>query len=96
MSSSSNRRVLALDGARALCILSVLFAHASGTGIIPITRLMKPAGDLGVRGFFVLSGFLITGLLLRTTGVRSASRCVTFTHAARCASSPRSTCSSPA
>ena len=68
MSSSSNRRVLALDGARALCILSVLFAHASGTGVIPITRLMKPAGDLGVRGFFVLSGFLITGLLLRDDG----------------------------
>jgi peptidoglycan/LPS O-acetylase OafA/YrhL len=65
MSSSSNGRVLALDGARALCILSVLFAHASGTGVIPITRLMHPAADLGVRGFFVLSGFLITGLLLR-------------------------------
>jgi peptidoglycan/LPS O-acetylase OafA/YrhL len=57
--------VVALDGVRALCIVSVLFAHASGTGVIPITRLMHPAADLGVRGFFVLSGFLITGLLLR-------------------------------
>ena len=58
-------RVAALDGIRALCILIVLFAHASGTGAIPMTRFAHLAGDLGVRGFFVLSGFLITSLLAR-------------------------------
>ena len=64
MQPKPSRRIAALDGIRALCILSVLFAHATGTGI-PTTRLSTVAGDLGVRGFFVLSGLLITGLLLR-------------------------------
>jgi peptidoglycan/LPS O-acetylase OafA/YrhL len=64
MQGKPSRRIAALDGIRALCILIVLFAHATGTGI-PMTRFSTVAGDLGVRGFFVLSGLLITGLLLR-------------------------------
>jgi peptidoglycan/LPS O-acetylase OafA/YrhL len=46
----------ALDGVRALAIAAVLFYH----GGIPLL----PGGFLGVDVFFVLSGFLITSLLL--------------------------------
>jgi peptidoglycan/LPS O-acetylase OafA/YrhL len=48
----------ALDGCRALFVLAVLLAHAR----IPYTH---GGGELGVTGFFVLSGFLITRLLVR-------------------------------
>jgi peptidoglycan/LPS O-acetylase OafA/YrhL len=47
-------RVPALDGIRAVAVLFVVFLH---TGIFPY-------GWLGVDVFFVLSGFLITGILL--------------------------------
>jgi peptidoglycan/LPS O-acetylase OafA/YrhL len=46
----------ALDGMRAVAVFTVIAYHA-GIGAVP--------GDLGVSAFFVLSGFLITWLLLR-------------------------------
>ena len=45
----------ALDGLRALAVLLVFFVHASPA--------LCPWGWLGVQVFFVLSGFLITGIL---------------------------------
>lgn len=48
------RRIPALDGIRGVAILLVIAVHGWGFS----------AGALGVDLFFVLSGFLITGLLL--------------------------------
>jgi peptidoglycan/LPS O-acetylase OafA/YrhL len=51
-----------LDGLRALAVFAVIFSHAGPTGLAHALQ----TGPLGVRLFFVLSGFLITGILLRT------------------------------
>jgi peptidoglycan/LPS O-acetylase OafA/YrhL len=62
-------RVPALDGVRAVSILLVLLHHASGTTGAPqwleTVGSALDAGNLGVRVFFVISGYLITGLLMR-------------------------------
>jgi peptidoglycan/LPS O-acetylase OafA/YrhL len=54
-STSTFRHLPALDGLRGLALLGVLFFHAGGA---------LTGGYLGVDLFFVLSGFLITSLLL--------------------------------
>ena len=51
-----------LDGLRAVACLMVMFSHFAPSGWL--VRDMLPWGGLGVRLFFVLSGFLITGILL--------------------------------
>jgi peptidoglycan/LPS O-acetylase OafA/YrhL len=54
-----------LDGLRALCILGVLWHHSPAfTELQPQMQLLM-RGFIGVDLFFVLSGFLITTLLLR-------------------------------
>ncbi|MFD7669178.1 acyltransferase family protein [Streptomyces sp. NPDC059788] len=54
------RHITPLDGLRGLAVLGVLFFHAGHFG----------GGFLGVDLFFVLSGFLITGLLLKEAADR--------------------------
>lgn len=53
-------RMVALDGLRGLAVLCVLFEHFTYNEAI---RSFSP-GAVGVKTFFVLSGFLITGVLL--------------------------------
>jgi peptidoglycan/LPS O-acetylase OafA/YrhL len=52
-----------LDALRAFAVTGVLYAHD-----LQGHRLANWTGNLGVRLFFVLSGFLITGILLRARG----------------------------
>ena len=59
-----------LDGIRALAVLGVILYHA-GIGWLP-------AGFLGVDTFFVLSGFLITTLLLQEVRHTATIRLVSF------------------
>lgn len=64
----SNRHLPALDGIRGLAVLMVVAYHVgyvlrpTGTGL---PKSYAPGGFAGVDVFFVLSGFLITGLLLQ-------------------------------
>ena len=64
-------RIPSLDGLRALSISLVLFAHLSGTRFFPsFVAARRDLGNIGVRVFFVISGFLITTLLLQEIASR--------------------------
>ena len=62
-------RVPSLDGLRGISILAVLVAHALGTRNFLPASAVKPyigdLGNLGVRVFFIISGFMITSLLFQ-------------------------------
>lgn len=61
-------RVPCLDGLRAVSIALVVLGHLAGTAGFPIgaPRVFLPfLASLGVRVFFVISGYLITRLLLQ-------------------------------
>jgi len=70
-------RIAELDGFRALAVLGVLFCHSvygfrnapTAVDAIPVpVRFALTNGWRGVDVFFVLSGFLITGILLDAKG----------------------------
>lgn len=67
-SPASASRVPTLDGLRALSILLVLLGHMSGTRNFPTVPLFGLYANFGVRVFFIISGFLITSLLLKEMG----------------------------
>jgi peptidoglycan/LPS O-acetylase OafA/YrhL len=54
-----------LDGLRAFAVGAVLVHHLLDPALLPAVPFLPTPGLLGVRLFFVLSGFLITGLLVR-------------------------------
>jgi peptidoglycan/LPS O-acetylase OafA/YrhL len=63
-----NDRLKGFDGLRALAVLLVLVAHASSTWDYVFPQVVLKIignGGIGVRIFFVISGFLITFLLLK-------------------------------
>ncbi len=77
MGDTADRRIPSLDGLRAISILFVLFSHLAGTRGFPVSAAAANVwslGEFGVTVFFVISGFLITGLLLdeieRTNRIR--------------------------
>jgi peptidoglycan/LPS O-acetylase OafA/YrhL len=80
MSSVPSSRIPSLDGLRALSILIVLFGHASGTRNFPVRDIILPSyyANAAVRVFFVISGFLITTLLLREREKTGAIRLKNF------------------
>lgn len=53
-----------LDGLRAIAIAAVMFSHFTRPDAFPTFIAIVPWGPMGVWLFFVLSGFLITGILL--------------------------------
>jgi peptidoglycan/LPS O-acetylase OafA/YrhL len=66
-------RIPSLDGLRALSIFLVLFGHLRGTaGFLPIggPLAVLDYGNLGVRVFFVISGYLISSILFSEMGRR--------------------------
>jgi peptidoglycan/LPS O-acetylase OafA/YrhL len=72
------RHLPSLDGLRGASILLVLVGHA-GRPVLPVRAqwLLAPFANIGVTIFFVLSGFLITTLLMRErerTGTLSLRR----------------------
>jgi peptidoglycan/LPS O-acetylase OafA/YrhL len=73
----SQRSVPSLDGLRAISIVFVLVSHLTGTRGFPNISALLGLGELGVRVFFVISGYLITSILLgelKRTGTVSLVR----------------------
>jgi peptidoglycan/LPS O-acetylase OafA/YrhL len=67
---ASGRRTETLDGLRGIAVIAVVLQHA--------WSFLLPGGFAGVDVFFVLSGYLITGLLLRDLRERGSIDLVGF------------------
>jgi peptidoglycan/LPS O-acetylase OafA/YrhL len=72
--SSTEPRIPALDTLRGLAVLLVMWGHTTvmkpACEVDRVYKLITQSGWIGVDLFFVLSGFLITGILLDTRGKR--------------------------
>jgi peptidoglycan/LPS O-acetylase OafA/YrhL len=64
------RRIPQLDAVRGIAILVVIFHNQAREYLTPSLAPIVANGWMGVDLFFVLSGFLITGILLDTRGSR--------------------------
>jgi peptidoglycan/LPS O-acetylase OafA/YrhL len=64
MSGPRAQRVPSLDGLRTYSVAFVIFDHLCISGALPLHQNWIDFGNLGVRIFFVISGFIITRLLL--------------------------------
>ena len=63
-SAPGSLRIASLDGLRALAIALVLASHLVSVETAARLAMLGDVGNLGVRVFFVISGFLITSLLI--------------------------------
>ncbi len=74
MSEQEESRVPVLDGLRGFAALYVIACHYLPHSLLPNARVLQKLwgvvdmGWCGVDLFFVLSGFLITGILIRAHG----------------------------
>jgi len=74
-------RIPSLDGLRAISISLVLLSHLGGTRHFLISARVTDffeLGHLGVRVFFVISGFLITNLLLQELAKKNSIHLLKF------------------
>jgi len=68
---NSGKRIPSLDGLRAISIVLVLISHSQRPGEHPFWfQLLFLHADLGVRVFFVISGFLITTILQKEPSLK--------------------------
>lgn len=72
-SAGRRRHLVPLDGLRGIAILLVVVLHGTDalSGVYPISETVLQVTNVGFTGvdlFFVLSGFLITGILLDAKG----------------------------
>lgn len=81
-SSSRRNRIPSLDGLRAISVALVVCGHAyqGATGSSPNTTLWLILGNsaLGVEVFFVISGYIITTLLLDEYSLNKTIKCSHF------------------
>jgi peptidoglycan/LPS O-acetylase OafA/YrhL len=63
-----SRKIAQLDGFRAVAVLLVMCGHIIGYSGIASLSIVVEIASVGVDLFFVLSGFLITGILVRSKG----------------------------
>ena len=82
MGATPGNRIASLDGLRAVSIGLVVLAHLAGTrNFLGRASILGPVGDignLGVRVFFVISGYLITTLLLEELAKHGRISLTTF------------------
>jgi peptidoglycan/LPS O-acetylase OafA/YrhL len=69
-SLSMQGRITELDGVRAIAVGLVFLNHFAPTKTAPWLDLPRNLGWVGVDIFFVLSGFLVTSILLKAAGNR--------------------------
>jgi len=74
-------RIRSLDGLRAVSIILVMISHLVGVRGFAVPEAagrVFELGELGVRVFFVISGFLITSILLRELAEHNSVNLVRF------------------